>query len=98
MNSGSKATQRISKFAPVAEIFRKIDALAAAVKPQEIALDATLGHVLAADVTAPASLPLQSLALRDGGAVGWSLSPTLVRIRTCRLCRRRYGSRPVSRF
>jgi len=69
MNSGSKATQRISKFAPVAEIFRKIDALAAAVKPQEIALDATLGHVLAADVTAPASLPLQSLALRDGWAV-----------------------------
>lgn len=69
MNGISKTSQRVSKLAPLEEIFRKIDAMAAPVKPRDIELAAAPGRVLAADAAAPAALPPQAIALRDGFAV-----------------------------
>jgi molybdopterin biosynthesis enzyme len=64
-----KVSQRITKLVPLEEIFRKIDALAAPVKPRDVELAAALGRVLAADVVAARPLPANAVALRDGWAV-----------------------------
>jgi molybdopterin biosynthesis enzyme len=69
MNSGDKASQRIVKFAPLAEAYAKIDELAAPVQAQDVRLDAALGRVLAAHASAPGALPPRAVALRDGWAV-----------------------------
>src|SRR6202158_2465670 len=69
MNPGDKASQRIVKFAPLAEVCAKIDALAAPVQAHDTRLDAALGRVLAADASAPGGLPPRAIALRDGWAV-----------------------------
>src|SRR5579871_371064 len=68
MNPTEEAAQRISKFAPLAEVCAKVDDLAP-VEARAVALEAALGRVLAADVPAPAALPPQAIALRDGWAV-----------------------------
>jgi molybdopterin molybdotransferase len=68
MNPGDKASQRIVKFAPLAEIYAKIDALAP-VPASEARADVALGRVLAADASATSALPPQAIALRDGWAV-----------------------------
>ena len=68
MNSSDKASQRIVKFTPLAEIYAKIDALAQ-VEARDARLDAALGRALAADASAPRALPQQPVALRDGWAV-----------------------------
>ena len=57
MNPGDKASQRIVKFAPLAEVCAKIDALAAPVQAHDARLDAALGRVLAADALSPGALP-----------------------------------------
>jgi len=69
MNSDFRATQRISKLMPLAEVFRKIDALVMPVRPHEIGLGAACGRVLAAKILAPFTLPERPVALRDGWAV-----------------------------
>jgi molybdopterin biosynthesis enzyme len=69
MNSGAYASQRIVKFAPLAEAYAKIDGLAAPVQAREARLDAALGRTLAADASASGALPQQPIALRDGWAV-----------------------------
>jgi molybdopterin molybdotransferase len=69
MNSGAYASQRIAKFTPLAQACAKIDALAAPVQAREVSLDNGLGKILAADASAPATLPPRAVALRDGWAV-----------------------------
>ena len=64
-----KNTQRIGKLTPLADVFHKIDALAAPVKPRECALDVALGFVLAADVKLTAAHPAKAIALIDGFAL-----------------------------
>src|SRR5260370_4003581 len=68
MNPSAYASQRIVKFAALAEVGAKIDALAP-VQARDSTLDAALGFALAADVSAPDALPRQTIALRDGWAV-----------------------------
>ena len=68
MNPVAYASQRIVKFAPLAEVHAKIDALAP-VQARDARLDAALGRVLAADASAPGALPPRAVALRDGWAV-----------------------------
>jgi molybdopterin molybdotransferase len=68
MNSGAYASQRIVKFAPLAEVCAKVDALAP-VAACDARLDAAIGRALAAEAAAPRMLPPQSIALRDGWAV-----------------------------
>jgi molybdopterin molybdotransferase len=67
MNPGAYASLRIVKFAPLAEVYARIDKLAP-VQPRDVALDTALGRVLAEDASAPRALPLQTIALRDGWA------------------------------
>lgn len=69
MSMDPKVSQRVTKLVPLEEIFRKIDALAALVKPRDVELAAALGRVLAADVVAAKPLPAKAIALRDGWAV-----------------------------
>ena len=69
MNPGAYASQRMVKFAPLAEVYAKIDALAAPVQAHDARLDAALGRVLAADALSPGALPPRAIALRDGWAV-----------------------------
>lgn len=68
MNSGDKASQRIVKFAPLAEVYARIDELAP-VQARAARLDAALGHALAVDALASGTLPPRAIALRDGWAV-----------------------------
>jgi molybdopterin biosynthesis enzyme len=68
MNPGAYASQRIVKFAPLAEVYARIDKFEPML-PRDVALDTALGRVLAADVSAPGMLPQQPIALRDGWAV-----------------------------
>lgn len=68
MNSGDRASQRIVKFAPLAEIYAKIDALPP-VEARAARLDAAIGRALAAGASAPGALPPHPIALRDGWAV-----------------------------
>jgi molybdopterin biosynthesis enzyme len=68
MNPVTYTSQRIVKFAPLAEIYAKIDALAP-VPAVDARVDVALGRVLAADASAPGALPPQAIALRDGWAV-----------------------------
>jgi molybdopterin biosynthesis enzyme len=68
MNSGDRASQRIVRFTPLAEIYAKIDALAP-VTARDAPLDAARGRALAADAAAPGMLPPRAIALRDGWAV-----------------------------
>jgi molybdopterin biosynthesis enzyme len=63
------ASQRIKKLAPLADVFRKIDALAAPVKPRACALAEALGLVLAEDVKLSAACPAEPRALIDGFAL-----------------------------
>jgi molybdopterin biosynthesis enzyme len=62
-------SQRIAKLTPLGDVFRKIDALAAPVKPRESALAKTLGRVLAEDVKLSAAHPAEARALIDGFAL-----------------------------
>lgn len=69
MNSGNKVSQRIAKFTPLAEIYARIDALAAPVQACDVFLDNGLGNFLAAPALVPETLPRRAVALRDGWAV-----------------------------
>ncbi len=69
MNSGDKTSQRIAKFAPLAEACAKIDALAAPVEAREVLLENARGNFLAAPALAPETLPPRAIALRDGWVV-----------------------------
>src|ERR1700730_1181097 len=68
MNPGAYASQRIVKFAPLAEVCAKIEALLP-VQAHAVALDTSLGRVLAADALSRGALPPRAIALRDGWAV-----------------------------
>lgn len=67
MNSSSE-NQRLTRLAPLAEIFTRIDAMAKAVAPSEVGLSAAAGRALANDVAVAAPLPPVPVALRDGWA------------------------------
>lgn len=61
--------QRLSRLAPLADVFARITALAAPVAPRSVAVADAAGKVLAADVAVDAALPPRATALRDGWAV-----------------------------
>jgi molybdopterin biosynthesis enzyme len=61
--------QRIAKLAPLEDVFHRIDALAAPVKAQDLALNNARGFVLAEDVVLASSSPAKAMALVDGWAV-----------------------------
>jgi molybdopterin molybdotransferase len=69
MSPPTEALQRISKLAPLGEVFARIDAIAAPVAAGEIDLDQATGCVLAADVVVAKAYPATAIALRDGWAV-----------------------------
>jgi molybdopterin biosynthesis enzyme len=64
-----KNIQRIARLTPLGDVFHKIDALAAPVKPRERAIKDALGFVLATDVKLLAAHPAKAIALVDGFAV-----------------------------
>jgi molybdopterin molybdotransferase len=61
--------QRVSRLAPLSEVWSCLDGLARRAAPQDVAVEAARGRVLAADVIAPVMLPTTAVALRDGWAV-----------------------------
>jgi molybdopterin biosynthesis enzyme len=61
--------QRIARLMPLTELLARIETLVVPLAPREIGLADALFRVLAADVTAAASLPAQAIALIDGYAV-----------------------------
>ena len=61
--------QRLSRLAPLPDIFGRVDAIARPVSAREIDLADGVGRVLGADVVVAAPLPTQAVALRDGWAV-----------------------------
>lgn len=63
------SSQRVAKLTPLGDVFRKIDALAAPVKPRTCALEGALGLVLAEDVKLSAAYPAEARALIDGFAL-----------------------------
>ncbi|MDO8534805.1 MAG: hypothetical protein Q7S17_08715, partial [Xanthobacteraceae bacterium] len=69
MSPPTEALQRISKLAPLGEVFARIDALAAPVAAGEIELDRATGRILAADIALATAFPATAIALRDGWAV-----------------------------
>src|ERR1700724_3003583 len=65
----ANAPQRIERLTPLAGALAWIDRLAAPVVPAKVEARHALGHVLAADVMAPTTMPGRPLALRDGFAL-----------------------------
>jgi molybdopterin biosynthesis enzyme len=65
--------QRIARLSPLAEIWARVDALAAPVPPKAVDPAAAVGLTLAADVSAEAARPPRAIALRDGWAVASDL-------------------------
>jgi molybdopterin biosynthesis enzyme len=60
--------QRITRLAPLAEVFARIDAVTP-VPARDAEIGAALGRILAEDVAAPAAVPAVAISLRDGWAV-----------------------------
>lgn len=69
MNPLADNAQRIARLAPLAEILRRVEAMARPVPARNIGLADALGAVLAADIAAPARVPAHPVALADGWAV-----------------------------
>ena len=69
MSPFTERAQRISRLAPLREIFLELDALAKPVAAREVDLASAIGRVLAADARSPAPWPARPVALRDGWAV-----------------------------
>ena len=67
--AGEPENQRIVRLTPLDDVLAAIDAVARPVAPQELAVEAALGGILAADVTIGRPVPSTALALRDGWAV-----------------------------
>ena len=67
--AGDADIQRIARLTPLVGVLARIEALVAPVTPRAAALASAQGQVLAEDVSAPADLPAQAIALRDGYAV-----------------------------
>jgi molybdopterin molybdotransferase len=65
----SQLQQLPSRLAPLSEALARIDALARPVEARAVEVAAATGRVLAADVAVGQSLPVVSVALRDGWAV-----------------------------
>ena len=66
------SNQRVSRLAPLREVWGRIDAVAP-VAPQRLALADARGRVLAQDVAVGAPLPAAPVALQDGWAVNSDL-------------------------
>jgi molybdopterin biosynthesis enzyme len=69
MGPVNERMQRIARLAPLAEIFRAVDALAQPVAPRETDPASAVGRVLAADARSVEPWPPQAVALEDGWAV-----------------------------
>ena len=69
MNPPAETSQRIARLAPLKEVLAQVEALARPVVPRDVALEESIGCVLATDVTALESRPAQPVALMDGWAV-----------------------------
>src|SRR5262245_6843731 len=65
----SQPIQRLTRLAPLPDILARIDAIGRPVPARDTDLAQACGRVLGADVSAPAPLPAQAVALRDGFAV-----------------------------
>src|SRR5262249_43577233 len=61
--------QRLSRLAPLNEIYEHIDALAKPVTPHELPIRQAVRLGLGEDAAAPASVPPCAIALRDGFAI-----------------------------
>src|SRR5262249_10627674 len=65
----SEPVQRLTRLAPLREVFACIDAIASPVAAREVEVAQAVGLVMAADVAAATPVPPRALALRDGWAV-----------------------------
>src|SRR5262249_15437178 len=65
----SSERQRITRLAPLPEVYARIDAVAQPMTAKKVLPWQAVGDVLARDVTATAALPPRAIALRDGWAV-----------------------------
>jgi molybdopterin biosynthesis enzyme len=73
MSPPTEALQRISRLAPLADLFAWIDREVRPVPARETEPAAAVGATLAADVVVPNSLPSAATAIRDGWAVAAEL-------------------------
>lgn len=73
MSPPTEALQRISRFAPLTEVFARLDAVARPIPAKSLEPAAAVGATLAADVTAAADWPSGPIAMRDGWAVAADL-------------------------
>ena len=69
MSPPAEASQRISRLAPLSELFARLDELAHPIPAKKLDPAAAVGGTLAADVVAPADWPARPTAVRDGWAV-----------------------------
>jgi molybdopterin biosynthesis enzyme len=74
MSPPTEGLQRISRLAPLPELFARLDALARPIAPKNLEPAAAVGATLAANVAANAAWPAAPTALRDG----WAVSADLV--------------------
>jgi molybdopterin biosynthesis enzyme len=72
MSPPTEALQRISRLAPLADVFARVDATAL-VAPKSLEPAAAVGATLAADVVVAADWPSGPVAMRDGWAVAADL-------------------------
>jgi molybdopterin biosynthesis enzyme len=61
--------QRITRLAPLQEVYARVDAIAQPVPAKKVLPWQSVGHVLARDLRAAGPVPARPLALRDGWAV-----------------------------
>jgi molybdopterin molybdotransferase len=73
MSPPTEALQRISRLAPLTEVFAQLDALARPILAKSLEPAAAVGATLAADVSMAADWPSRPVAMRDGWAVAADL-------------------------
>jgi molybdopterin biosynthesis enzyme len=69
MSSPTEALQRISRLAPLSEVFARLDAVVRPVPAKSLDPASAVGATLAADVRGLAASPLRPTSMRDGWAV-----------------------------
>jgi molybdopterin molybdotransferase len=69
MSPPTEALQRISRLAPLADVFARLDAIARPIPAKSLEPAAAVGATLAADATVTADWPSRPVAMRDGWAV-----------------------------
>jgi molybdopterin molybdotransferase len=73
MSPPTEALQRISRLAPLTEVFAQLDAIARPIPAKSLEPAAAVGATLAADVSTAADWPSRPVAMRDGWAVAADL-------------------------